>query len=57
MDTAYGCYIITNLKLKDYLVIIEIFVRIFGTNSHSAISSKEVSFLVKSLKERDSAKR
>lgn len=53
----YGFYIITNLKLGDYQVIIELFVGIFGTSSNSAISSKEVSSLVKSLEERDSAKR
>ena len=53
--TAFTSF--TNLKLRDYLVIIELFVEIFGTRSNSAISSKEVSSLVKSLEERDSAKR
>ena len=47
----------TNLKLRDYQVTIELFVEIFGTSSNSAISFKEVSSLVKSLEERDSAKR
>ena len=47
----------TNLKLRDYQVTIELFVGIFGTSSNSAISSKEVSSLGKSLEERDSAKK